>query len=51
MERSIIQMEGELEGTREEIESKRQAQESVSRRLIELETTREVQAKMVMAAL
>jgi len=45
MERSIQQMEDELVGTREEIESKRQAQESVSRRLIELETTREVQGE------
>lgn len=42
MERSIVQFEGELAGTREEIEAKRQAQDSVNRRLIELETTREV---------
>ncbi|MBS1995575.1 MAG: chromosome segregation protein SMC [Cyanobacteria bacterium SZAS LIN-2] len=42
IQRTLMQYESELESTREEIESKRQAQESVNRRLIELETTREV---------
>jgi len=42
IERSLQQYEGELAGTREEIESKRHAQDTVNRRLIELETTREV---------
>jgi chromosome segregation protein len=42
IQRTLMQYEGELESTKEEIESKRQAQESVSRRLIELETTRDV---------
>lgn len=42
IERTIMQYESELESTKEEIESKRQAQESVNRRLIELETTRAV---------
>mgnify|MGYP000961319772 CR=1 FL=1 len=45
IERSIMQYEAELESTREEIETKRQAQDSVNRRLIELETTREVQGE------
>ncbi|HEY9754844.1 MAG TPA: chromosome segregation protein SMC [Oculatellaceae cyanobacterium] len=42
IERNIHQLDQELEGTREEIESKRTALESINRRLIELETTREV---------
>jgi chromosome segregation protein len=42
IDRTIQQLEAELEGTREEIESKRQALESMNRRLIEVETTREV---------
>lgn len=42
IERSIFQSESELESTKEEIESKRQAQDQVNRRLIEVETTREV---------
>ncbi|HEY9777046.1 MAG TPA: chromosome segregation protein SMC [Planktothrix sp.] len=42
IDRTIMQMDGELEGTREEIESKRTALETVNRRLIEVETTREV---------
>ena len=42
VERNIRQLDQELEGTREEIESKRTALESINRRLIELETTREV---------
>jgi chromosome segregation protein len=42
IDRTVRQLEDELESTREEIESKRTALESVSRRLIELETTREV---------
>lgn len=42
IERTIFQLESELVSTREEIENKRQALESVNRRLIELETTREV---------
>jgi chromosome segregation protein len=42
IQRSMMQYESELESTKEEIESKRQAQESVNRRLIELETTRDV---------
>lgn len=41
-ERTVRQFEGELESTREEIEDKRNALETVNRRLIELETTREV---------
>ncbi len=41
-ERNVRQFEGELESTREEIEAKRLALETVNRRLIELETTREV---------
>lgn len=45
IERSIQQLEGELESTKEEIESKRHAQDTVNRRLIELETTREVQGE------
>jgi chromosome segregation protein len=42
IDRTVRQLEQELESTREEIEAKRSALESVSRRLIELETTREV---------
>lgn len=42
IDRSIQQLEAELEGTREEIESKRLALEQMNRRLIEVETTREV---------
>lgn len=41
-ERTVRQFEGELESTREEIETKRHALETVNRRLIELETTRDV---------
>jgi chromosome segregation protein len=40
--RSIRQMEGELESTQEEVEAKRDELETLNRRLIELETTREV---------
>lgn len=42
IDRSIRQMEGERESTEEEIESKKQALESVQRRIIELETAKEV---------
>ena len=42
IDRTVRQLEDELESTREEIETKRGALETVSRRLIELETTREV---------
>ncbi|HEY9677628.1 MAG TPA: chromosome segregation protein SMC [Drouetiella sp.] len=42
IDRTIHQLEAELEGTREEIESKRLALEQMNRRLIEVETTREV---------
>ncbi len=42
LERSIEQMEAELESTHEEIESKTRALESVNRRVIELETAKEV---------
>ncbi|MBN9394446.1 MAG: chromosome segregation protein SMC [Candidatus Melainabacteria bacterium] len=42
IERSITQYESELDSTREEIESKRQMQDTVNRKLIEVETTREV---------
>ncbi len=40
--RSIRQMEGELESTEEEIETKRQELDNINRRLIQLETHREV---------
>jgi chromosome segregation protein len=40
--RGIRQMEGEIESTQEEIEQKRKELELINRRLIELETTREV---------
>lgn len=40
--RSVRQMEGELESTQEEIETKRNELEVLNRRLIQLETTREV---------
>ncbi|HEY9787866.1 MAG TPA: chromosome segregation protein SMC [Candidatus Obscuribacterales bacterium] len=42
VERSIRQLEDELQSTREEIETKRNALESMNKRLIELETTKEV---------
>ncbi|MBU6452098.1 MAG: chromosome segregation protein SMC [Cyanobacteria bacterium REEB67] len=42
VQRTLMQYESELEGTREEIETKRQGQESIQRRLIELETKRDV---------
>ncbi|HEY9867954.1 MAG TPA: chromosome segregation protein SMC, partial [Candidatus Obscuribacterales bacterium] len=42
IERTIRQLEGEIESTREEIEDKRQELESLNRKLIEAETTREV---------
>jgi chromosome segregation protein len=42
IERTIMQFEGELESTREDIETKRQLQDTVNRKLIEVETTREV---------
>ena len=45
IDRGIRQLEGELESTREEIETKRQGLESINRRLIALETTREVQGE------
>lgn len=40
--RSIRQMEGELESTQEEIEQKRHDLDVVNRRIVQLETTREV---------
>jgi chromosome segregation protein len=40
--RNVRQMEGELESTQEEIEAKRQELETINRRIIQLETTREV---------
>ena len=40
--RNVRQMEGELESTLEEIETKRQELDVVNRRIIQLETTREV---------
>lgn len=40
--RGIRQMESEIESTQEEIESKRKELEQINRRLIELETTRDV---------
>lgn len=42
IERTIHQLDAELEGTREEIEGKRLSLEQLNRRVIELETTREV---------
>ncbi len=42
IERSIRQLEGEIESTREEIEAKRQELEALNRKLVEVETTREV---------
>ncbi len=42
VDRTIGQLEGEMQSTREEIEGKRTALESMQRRLIELETTKEV---------
>lgn len=41
IERTIRQLESELQSTREEIEGKRTALETMSKRLIELETTKE----------
>lgn len=40
--RSVRQMEGELESTQEEIETKRHELDVVNRRIVQLETTREV---------
>jgi chromosome segregation protein len=45
LERNIRQLDDELESTREEIESKRAALESMNRRVVALETTREVQGE------
>lgn len=42
IDRTIAQLEGELESTRAEIEAKRLTLDTVNRRLIEVETTREV---------
>ncbi|MBX9670401.1 MAG: chromosome segregation protein SMC [Candidatus Obscuribacterales bacterium] len=42
IDRSIEQFEAELDSTQEEIESKQQALQSVNRRIIELETAKEV---------
>jgi len=42
IERTIRQLDQELESTREEIESKRTALETINKRLVQLETTREV---------
>ncbi len=42
IDRNIRQLDDELKSTQEELESKRTALESINRRLIELETTREV---------
>jgi chromosome segregation protein len=42
IDRTVRQFEGELESTKEEIDAKRSALETVNRRLIALETTREV---------
>src|SRR4029453_13505974 len=42
IERAIRQFEGEIESTREEIEVKRQEHEVLNRKLIEVETAREV---------
>jgi chromosome segregation protein len=45
IERSIQQLEAELDSTSQEIESKRQALESVNRKLVQLETTKEVRGE------
>ncbi|MBZ0189674.1 MAG: chromosome segregation protein SMC, partial [Candidatus Obscuribacterales bacterium] len=42
IDRTVQQLLGELESTREEIESKTEALESIKRRIIELETAKEV---------
>ncbi len=42
VDRTIHQLEAEMQSTREEIEGKRSALESMQKRLIELETTKEV---------
>ena len=42
IERSIRQLEGEIESTREEIEAKREDLEALNRKLVEVETAREV---------
>src|SRR5579885_2541451 len=42
MERNIRQVEGEIDSTREEIEQKRQELETINKKLVQLETHREV---------
>ncbi len=42
MERGVRQLEDELESTEQEIENKRQALEAVNKRIVQLETHKEV---------